>query len=170
MEGKDKLPKRKKIRLEHYDYSSVGAYFITICTKDRRELFWENVGAAISRPEDVVLSPIGKLVEQAILQIADHYEEVEVEKFCIMPDHVHLILLLMEPESGRQVAAPTVSGIIGHMKRWVSKTIGEGIWQKSFVDRIIRNEKAHSAIWDYIHYNPLRPDKADENIMLFIWE
>lgn len=60
-----KLPKRKNIRLKAYDYSSSGVYFITICTKDRKALFWSNVGATSGRPQKYELSKYGKLVDNA---------------------------------------------------------------------------------------------------------
>ena len=159
-----KYPNRKKIRLENYDYSSVGAYFITVCIKERKSLLWDNVGAAISRPDIVKLSAIGKIVNAAILQIPDHYANVIVDKYCVMPDHIHLILFILADESGRQVAAPTVSTVVGQMKRWVSKQLGFSIWQKSFIDRVIRNEKAYCNIWEYIENNPMKLDCADDNL------
>ncbi len=60
----DTLPKRKKIRIENYDYATAGAYFITICTAGREEVLWEFVGAATCRPQTIPLSPIGRTVEQ----------------------------------------------------------------------------------------------------------
>ena len=60
------LPKRKKNRLEHYDYSSCGVYFLTICTSKRENYFWDNVGATIGRPQDIILSERGKIVEESI--------------------------------------------------------------------------------------------------------
>ncbi len=55
------LPKRKPNRLENFDYSSNGAYFITICTKNRHNYFWNTVGATIGRPQDVPLTKYGKI-------------------------------------------------------------------------------------------------------------
>ena len=66
MENKKELPTRKKMRLQNYDYSSCGAYFITVCTTDKRNYFWKDVGATIGRPQDVELSLYGKIVSDAI--------------------------------------------------------------------------------------------------------
>ncbi len=82
------LPKRKPTRLTAFDYSSTGAYFITICTHNRKKILWNTVGADIIRPQNVPLSEIGNLVEKSILQIPNHYENVSVDKYCIMPDHI----------------------------------------------------------------------------------
>ena len=150
----NELPKRKQIRIKDYDYSMPGSYFITICVADRKPILW-NVGAAICRPN---LSKIGAVVEMAILQIPEHYSMISVDKYCVMPDHIHMILSINTDEDGRQVAAPTVSTVVGHMKRWVSMQIGYSIWQKSFIDRVIRNEKGYRAVWEYIENNPIKLD------------
>lgn len=152
----EELPKRKHIRIEDYDYSTPGAYFITICTANREKIFWNVVGADIIRPQNLQLSTAGKIVEQGILQTAQHYKNVVVDKYCIMPDHVHLILHMESDIDGRMVSAPTVSTVIGSMKRWVSRQVGRPIWQKSFYDHAIRNQQDYNEIWQYIENNPLK--------------
>ena len=67
------LPKRKPIRIADYDYSTPGAYFITVCTANREKIFWNSVGADIIRPQNVPLSIAGKIAEQGVIQIAEHY-------------------------------------------------------------------------------------------------
>ena len=150
------LPKRKHIRIEDYDYATPGAYFITVCTANREKIFWNSVGADIIRPQDVPLSIAGKIAEQGILQIEEHCKNVVVDKFCIMPDHIHLILRIELNLDGRMVSAPTVSTVVGSMKRWVSRQIGKPIWQKSFYDHGIRNQQDYNEIWQYIENNPLK--------------
>ena len=59
------LKKRKPVRLQDYDYSSLGVYFITVCVKDRKALFWDNVGATSGRPQEIKLSKYGKIVDDA---------------------------------------------------------------------------------------------------------
>ena len=167
----EELPKRKHIRIENYDYSTPGAYFITVCIHNRKPILW-NVGAATCRPNfdrtlsvgaatcRPNLSKIGSVVETAILQISEHYPMVSIDKYCVMPDHIHMILSINTDEDGRQIAAPTVSTVVGHMKRWVSMQIGQSIWQKSFIDRVIRNEQGYRAVWEYIENNPIKLDTA----------
>ena len=150
------FPKRKCIRIKGYDYSTPGAYFITVCVASRKPILW-NVGAATCRPD---LSNIGSVVETAILQIPKLYPMISVDNYCVMPDHIHMILSINTDEDGRQIAAPTVSSVVGHMKRWVSMQIGESIWQKSFVDRVIRNDRGYRAVWEYIDNNPVKLDTA----------
>ncbi len=140
------LPKRKIIRLKGYDYSQKGAYFITICVKDRYELLGTiGVGAIINRP---VLSKHGIICENAINEISNHYPMVTVDSYVVMPNHIHMI--------GRLIIAPTVSAIVQQMKRYVSKQIGFSLWQKSFHDHIIRDEDEYKKIWRYIDENPAR--------------
>lgn len=152
----NEIPKRKPIRIKNYNYSTPGAYFITVCINDRKPILW-NVAAAICRPN---LSKIGALVETAILNIPKQYPMLCVDKYCIMPDHIHMLLSINADTDGRQVAAPTISTVVGHMKRWVSMQIGRSIWQKSFIDRIIRNDKGYRAVWEYIENNPIKLDTA----------
>lgn len=145
-------------------------YFVTVCIADRHGLLWENhenVGAdSIRPPEMPPLSDRGKIVDTAVNAITSHYNNVAVANYCIMPDHVHFIVSISsdEPEdhqsggftaeSGRILSAPTLSMVVGQMKRWVSKQIGYSIWKKSFHDRIIRDEKSFQEIWQYIDDNP----------------
>jgi len=165
---------RRLNRLKNYDYSRNGLYFITICTKDRIRYLSEIidvgnaalgvptasklVGADIIRPK-INLTDIGKILDFSINDIKNHYDNVSVVKYCIMPDHVHLIISIMNEiftaDSGRMISAPTVSNIIGSMKRFVSKETGISIWQKSFHDHIIRNEKEFFDICNYIDNNPI---------------
>ena len=152
----DNLPKRKSIRIEDYNYATPGAYFITVCTANREKIFWNSVGADIIRPQNVPLSPIGKIVEQGIFQMTSHYGNIFVDKYCIMPDHIHMILRIESDIDGRIVSAPTISTVVGSMKRWVSKQLGSPIWQKSFYDHGIRNQQDYDEIWEYIENNPLK--------------
>ena len=151
------LPKRKRIRLPNYDYSSPGANFITICTKEKRCTLSDiAVGAAISRPPEVRLTRYGEIVDLAIRNIPSVYPNVSVDHSVIMPNHIHLILRLHHVEGGRMISAPTVSTVVGQMKRWASKQAGTALWQKSYHEHVIRNEDDYRQIWEYIENNPAR--------------
>ena len=150
----EEQPKRKAIRIKEYDYSAPSAYFVTICTANREKCLWKTVGADIIRPQEIPLSSMGQVVEKSVLQISEHYKNISVDQFCIMPDHVHLILRIDSNEDGRMISAPTVSTVVGSMKRWVSKQIGRSIWQKSFYEHGIRNQQDYDEIWKYIENNP----------------
>lgn len=143
---------RKPLRLENFDYSTNGGYFITICTKDKSELFWSKsisvgVDAHIDLPK---LSDYGKVAEKYVKNIK------ELDKFVIMPNHIHMILLL---DNGTMWASSptqqTVSQIVKSFKTLVTKELGFSPWQRSFHDRIIRNEKEYIALCKYIDNNPV---------------
>ena len=112
---KENLPQRKQIRLKEYDYSEEGYYFITICTKNRKHILGEirTVGADDSvRPkkqnynveENLKLTPMGKIVEKCWKEIDKIYDNVKINEYIIMPNHIHGIIFL----SGRtESSAPT---------------------------------------------------------------
>ena len=149
--------KRKAIRLKNYDYASNGAYFITICVKNRENLLW-NVGATCGRPcTNHELSDYGLVVNNEICKINAIYKKsVIIDKYVIMPNHIHMIIILHNEIEGRPQVAPTISRIIQQYKGSVSKQIGFSMWQKLFHDHIIRNEKEYEKIWEYIDTNPLK--------------
>ncbi|MCR4888344.1 MAG: hypothetical protein K5979_04085 [Ruminococcus sp.] len=166
-------PKRKNIRLKGYDYSRNGAYFVTICTQNKMCIFWENygkyqpltdtiknVGAAFRRPQEerkIHLSEYGRIVKNELKKISSIYPDVIfIPKFVIMPNHVHMIIVISKDiNDGRRNAAPTISTIINQFKGSVSRQSGFSVWQKSFHDRILRNEHEYFDAWRYIENNPL---------------
>ncbi len=149
-------PQRKQNRLFQYDYSTTGAYFITVCTREHRQMLWSDVGASIARPQDVVLSEVGLVVEKAIQNISVHYFAVNVDKYVIMPNHIHLLLQIRCHSDGRPMVAPTISTVIQQMKGYVTKTLGFSLWQRSFHDRVVRDERDYREIWNYIDTNPMK--------------
>lgn len=150
------LIKRKPNRLMGYDYDSPGGYFITVCTKHFKNVFWENVGATSGRPKKSNLSKNGEIVRDAIERIAFTYPAVNVDCFVVMPNHVHLLLQIQSAEDGRAMPAPTVSRIVQQFKGYVTKRIGFPVWQKLFHDHVIRGSGDYAAIQKYILENPSR--------------
>lgn len=148
------LPKRKTMRLKDFDYSSNCAYFITLCTSDRRCVLGKVIGENDVCPSNIQLSVYGQIVDAAIQKIPQYYSDVAVDKYVIMPNHIHMILMIKN--NGRTMFAPTVSRIIKQMKGYVSKKIGKSVWQKSFYDHVIRNENDYLEIWQYIDSNPAK--------------
>lgn len=143
------LPQRKQNRLENYDYSQNGAYFITICTKERKKILCEIVGANIVRPK---LTRYGEIVDDAINSITNHYQTVTIDKYVIMPDHIHLLLQIHS--DGRTMFAPTIERIVKQTKGYITKQIGFSIFQRSYYDHVIRNQEDYNEIWEYIDNNP----------------
>ncbi len=158
-------PQRKNIRLRDYDYSWDGMYFVTVCVKQKQNLLWDETMYAPRRDAHcasatggATLSEIGTIVETAIRNIAVVYGNVCVDKHIVMPNHIHMILVLSHEatpvEGGRAMRVPTVSGIVNQMKGYVTKRVGFSIWQARFHDRIIRSEDEYRKIWEYIDTNP----------------
>ena len=129
---------------------------MTICTKDHAHLF-----GSISRGElcspvcQTHLSPIGEIVESEIEKLSATYDMAYVNLYVIMPNHVHMIIVIRH-NNGRTQFAPTLSRIIKQWKGAITKRIGRPIWQKSFYDRIIRNEGDYLRIAEYIETNPAK--------------
>ena len=134
---------------------------MTLCTAERHNYFWKNVGATIGRPQDVELSSYGKIVDDAINNISNIYPAVSVEEYVIMPDHVHLIIFFRADENGRPMVAPTLSRVVSQLKGYVTKCAGRPIWQKLFFDHIIRNGLDYDEHVKYILENPINW-KCDE--------
>ena len=148
------LPTRKQNRLREYDYRTPNAYFITICTDKRKNLFWKGIGTSIDHPENVPLSNLGVIVRRSVEDIPKYYPAVSVDHYVIMPNHVHLLLQIHTDHSGRSVIAPTISTVVRLMKGAVSKQAGFSVWQKGFYDHVIRNDADYQEIWNYIEGNP----------------
>lgn len=151
------LPRRKRQRLAGYDYSAHGAYFVTICTDQKRPLFWDSpVGANCVRLPALPLSPIGRIVDAEIQRMSTVYPTVWVDKYVIMPNHIHLIVVIENSAPGRTQFAPTLSRIIKQFKGAVTKGLGRPIWQRSFYDHVIRTQQEYLEVWAYIDGNPAK--------------
>ena len=134
---------RKATRIPNFDYSSYNYYFITICTHEKNCIF----GTPLQ------LNSLGKIAEKHILQLSSYYQTVLVDKYVVMPNHIHMILVLNGDEN------PSVTQIIGQFKRGITKEIRETnpqmqIWQRSFHDHVIRDQAGYEKIWLYIEGNP----------------
>ena len=150
------LPIRKPVRLKGYDYSTSGAYFITICTKERAELLSKIiVGDDAHIVPKNQLSDYGLICDKYINSINIKYENVSVDKYVIMPNHIHLIIFL---HGTMWASSPTmnIESIIRSFKTLVTKEIGNPIWQRSYHDHIIRGEKDYLKIWEYIDTNVIK--------------
>ncbi|HWS42528.1 MAG TPA: transposase [Pseudoflavonifractor sp.] len=146
----NEFPKRKHPRLRNYDYSQSGAYFITICTENRQSILGTiTVGRDDLIPPMCVLSPVGELVERYIQSITDVYQTAFVPGYVVMPNHVHILLVL---ERG----GPSVMMIVRGFKRQVTKALGRPIWQDSFYEHTIRDEASYRKHLQYMENNPVR--------------
>ena len=185
----DELKKRKRIRLRGADYNAPGAYFITICTKEKRCLLSRIVGTGVldgphEQPLEfdgvqVQLTRYGQIAEKHLLSMSRFYENLKVEKYVIMPNHIHMLIFLSpralpEAQNGPSrtpdqngpsgTPVPTVqnsviSRFVSTFKRFCNKEYGENIWQARSYDHIIRNQKDYEEHANYISFNPMRWNK-----------
>ena len=146
---KENLPVRKKIRLQDYDYSEENMYFITICVKNRLQI----LGKIIE--DNIKLTKQGNVVKQNINKLEQIYKNIIIDEYIIMPNHIHILILVNYKDSA------TISKIIKHLKTNISREIEYSVWQKSFYEHIIRNEKEYLKTKEYIKSNVInwRKDK-----------
>ena len=151
------LPKRKQNRLSSYDYDQEGAYFITICTQDRKCLLSRIVGGGAFDAPDNLLTDVGKIVEKNILS-GDRVERITIANYVIMPNHIHLLLIVDAESSGTSKAPSPTNAVIPHFistfKRFCHRYLEQKIFQRSYHDHVIRNEQDYAKIWEYIENNP----------------
>ena len=145
------LPKRKPNRLSDYDYSQNGAYFITICTQGRKPV----LSAIVGDDAHIVPKPHGIVVEKYIRNVP------EIEKYVIMPDHIHIIIRLdngsmwaSTPTDGNFQPKNKIASIVRSLKTLTTKEVGEAIFQCSYYDHVIRNQQDYNEVWEYIENNP----------------
>jgi putative transposase len=178
---------RKRNRLSGFDYSKGYAYFVTICIHDNLHLLSEIIN------EQSVLSESGKMIESWWLELSNKYDDVILDEYIIMPNHIHGIIIINDsvvdglrvvpneitsvgddlcvvPGKTDRHIGPTLPEIIQWFKTMTTNEYIHGVkegtfqrfnkhlWQRSYYDRIIRNEKEMNNIQAYIHYNPLKWD------------
>ena len=134
---------RKPTRLKNFDYAAENYYFITICTNNKCCIF--------GKPK--ALNVFGNIAKEAFHEIEKHFTSVKVDQCIVMPNHVHAIICINKEED--PVALTT---IVGLYKSGVTRKIHSlhpdlAVWQRSFHDRIIRNQQEYERIWNYVHYN-----------------
>ena len=154
------LPLRKRNRLPEFDYSTPGAYFITVCTENKRNLFGQIVGGGAFDAPQMHLSPAGQIVQKYILS-GNRIAGVTVDKYVIMPNHLHLIIFVDSKSDGGTSRAPSpTNALIPHfvstMKRFCNKDAGVNLFQRSYHDHVIRGEEDYLKIWQYIDTNPIK--------------
>ena len=144
-------PKRKRLRLKEFDYGRSGAYFVTVCSSNRKPVFGTLVGADVLIGPHVQLTPCGQTVKDVLDNM------LVAEKYVIMPDHVHILFCLHAPEDGPvRTPAPTQSlpQLVRYMKRSVTIAYGRNVWQRGYYDHVIRNDQDYLEVWNYIDTNP----------------
>ncbi len=183
----NKLPYRHSIRLENYDYSQYGAYFITICTYKKKEIFGKIVDGKM------ILNEYGEIVLKVWNTISEHFENIELDQFVIMPNHIHGIIIINEHVGAihelpvqKAVGLSTQKSlnsarnrrverrkmllpkIVGFFKMNVSKLIHlkgitNAVWHRNYYEHVICKEHELNKIREYIFNNPLKWELDREN-------
>jgi putative transposase len=185
MENSNKI-QRRSLRMKDYDYSREGAYFLTICTYERRQLFGEIHNGEMN------LYSLGRVVAAQWQRLPDRFPNLELGEWVIMPNHIHGILVITGrgeasqekrstlPDTLKKDASPlrptgttpgSVSAIIQNFKSITSCKVSTqinklqgSVWQRNYYEHVIRNEREFQAISDYILTNPQNWEKDTEFI------
>ena len=148
-------PRRKKIRLSEFDYSSNGAYFLTVCTHGKAELFGE--------PE--VQTPTREMICRVFEESLLKYPKMTSPKYVVMPNHVHALVVIDNPDSSkgetiaemmRSFKSKSTVEYIRLVKCGMAQPFDGKLWQRSYYDHVIRNRQDFEEIWNYIEGNPIR--------------
>jgi putative transposase len=168
--------RRRSLRLKEYSYAQAGAYFVTVCTKNKQCIFGEVCN------EEMNLSDKGRIVREEWLKTAALRLYVKLDQFVVMPNHFHAILWIEKNNRGTARCAPTISrfgklpseslsSIIRGFKAAVTKHInilcnpaGSPLWQRNYYEHVIRDDEALNRIREYIMNNPLNWEFDRENL------
>jgi len=165
---KPEIHNRRSIRLKGYDYSNDGAYFVTVCSY-KKELIFSSVGAGLASARNyndlIILKPPGKIILNCLNKIPMRFANVEIDEFIIMPNHLHVIIIINNRNRVDARPTPTLGDIICAFKsecvndyiKYINDNnlIKSGkLWQRNYYDRVIRNDMELNAYRKYINDNP----------------
>ncbi len=156
-----------------------GYYFVTVCLNNRENTFGKiSVGADGCRPDNntkIILNEFGLIVNDELKNTENIRHEIKLDKYVIMPNHLHCIITIQRDLTGGQPSAPTgqtLSSFVSGFKSVVTKRINilrgapkKPVWQRSFYDHVIRNERSLSAIREYISNNPINWEQDIDNLI-----
>ena len=176
MDHEKGLPQRKSTRLKNFDYSSAGAYFVTICVRNRMHILSEivksnlsatdrtvdlAVGEGLAPPEITVkLKPCGEIVKEQLQLLETRFPCVTVADYVIMPDHIHAVISLHEKAGGAS-PSPTLDDVVCSFKSLTSRSCKqrfgiEKMFQRSYAEHIVRDRDDYETRKKYICENPMR--------------
>ena len=170
MDKEKELPKRKSTRLKNFDYSSAGAYFVTICIKDRKRILSDIIKpvgvGAFDDPltPQIQLTEIGKVTEKYLLS-SENIPGVKIDRYVVMPDHIHVIIFLYpdkyasRKDGSSRAPTPTnemLPHIVSTFKRFCNNEIGNNIFQRGYIEHIVRDREDYETRAKYIYENPIR--------------
>ena len=152
-----KFKERKHPRLKDYDYSLPGYYYVTIHNQTGAPMLSLIRQGHLPGEAMSVLTLAGKLAQRQLVDLENRFDYVTIDKYVIMPTHIHAIIILREGPRPR----PSLMEIVRAYKSLTTRlwnqtmgTQGEKLFQTSFYDRVIRNQHAYEECWNYIEGNP----------------
>jgi putative transposase len=189
---------RRSIRLQGYDYSQSGAYFVTICTHSRECLFGDIVGG------EMRLNDAGTIVRDLWHKIPEHFPYTDIDEFVVMPNHAHGIIVIYHNDCRGEVSSPIVVSPIPKTKKegatpegggtlplqrrtlgqnvayfkyrsskqinQIRNTPGIPLWQRNYYEHIIRSEEEMNRIRKYIIDNPAKWVEDENNpVNIVMW-
>jgi putative transposase len=167
MQAESRATASGRRRLRYKDYSAPGLYFVTICSDFKGCTFGR------VKQQSVVLSPLGRIVEEAWIALPRRHDDIRLHEHMVMPNHVHGIIELvsggkalqaapLQGEARAAVRVPLLSVVVRSFKADVTRRAGfelgwnEEIWQQNYFDRVIRDGREFSNAARYIAENPIR--------------
>ncbi len=166
MDKNKELPNRKHPRLDYYDYSSTGTYFITICTQNRRCVLSHIVGRGLAPAEEntsdeyqIKYTKYGQIAEKQLFSLESRYPYMKIDQYVIMPNHIHAIMILEEAAGASP--RPTLMDIVCAYKSLTTRDcrqygFKDKLFQTSFFEHIIRNRQDYEEHVKYVYENPMR--------------
>ena len=163
---------RQSLRLQGYDYSQEGAYYVTVCTRSKKHLFGKIIG------KEMQLNAAGKMIESAWRELPGRFPNIDLDEFIIMPNHIHAVFVIIrtntnESEPGaRSLDRPngTLPGTVGRIlqayksittdeyitgvKQYGWKPFRRKLWQRNYWEHVICDNKDYNHICEYIYDNP----------------
>ncbi len=165
--------RHKSVRIQGYDYSQPGTYFITICTSQKKMIFGEVTQGIIH------LSKLGEIARQELEQLSLKFSKTHLDVFVVMPNHIHVLITISSSDADIQTAnaeafrrpvAGSIPTVVRAYKAAVTRqaamrrdnSISE-VWQRNYYEHIVRSEREKEQIYAYIISNPDRWDADEEN-------
>ena len=165
-----KKPIRKPTRLKNYNYNWQSSYFLTLCTKNKECIFGKiskevitdtslSANKVVPVAAEINLSKIGKIAEKYITSTNTQNADIEVEHYVIMPNHIHLLIYVNNNNNQSIGPNAIIPKYVSSLKRLINKECGKKLFQRSYYDHIVRNDKDFDNIWNYIDGNPVTWEK-----------